>query len=267
MMQTEHLPHTHSSPSFSSYSSSETFAQIAARVIQELQQDPLYANDLLFPSSWPQNDFQHDQNDNDDDDNNQDDDEFEFSLVSRDIASSPVSADDIFHNGHITPSYLLFGRHVLLNGVFSDSPLRASETTPAPAPARRRLPLRALMLEEHENNSKNELEGVAEGSYCVWTPQSCKKSSSAGSSSSRRWKLRDLLLRSHSDGKEPILFINNSKAVLPNQNGSAAVKDGGERSKRRLFLPYRQEILGLFGNNNNNNSGVGRDSQPSSNPN
>ncbi|MED6210562.1 hypothetical protein PIB30_065240 [Stylosanthes scabra] len=247
MMQTEHLPHT---PSFSSYSSSETFAQIAARVIHELQQDPLYSNDLLLhhedtlvPSSSLQND-----------------DEFEFSLVSRDPASSPVSADDIFHNGHIAAPtcYPLFGRHVLLNGVVSDSsPLLEKETTTVPAPARRRLPLRALMLEEREISKKNnELEGVPEESYCVWTPQSCKKSSSAGSTSSRRWKLRDLLLRSHSDGKEPIQFHNN------NSNE----KEGGERSKRRLFLPYRYELLGLFGNNNNNN-GVGRDSQPSSNPN
>ncbi|MED6106007.1 hypothetical protein PIB30_000793 [Stylosanthes scabra] len=233
MMQTEHLPHT---PSFSSYSSSETFAQIAARVIHELQHDPLYANhhhDTLL------HDHNQHQNDNDD--------EFEFSIVPRDPAFSPAV-------DNIAPTcYPLFGREVLLNGVGSD---------PAPAPARRRLPLRALMLEERENSKKNnELEGVPEESYCVWTPRSCKKSSSAGStSSSRRWKLRDLLLRSHSDGKEPILFHNNNNS---NEN-----KEGGERSKRRLFLPYRVELLGLFGNNNNNNNGLGgRDSHPSSNHN
>ena len=117
-------------------------------------------------------------------------------------------------------------------------------------------------------DSSKELEGVAEGTYCVWTPRACKKSSSARSSSSRRWKLRDLLLiRSHSDGKEPIMFVGPAKRtnnkVKPKHGGSdgSATVKGGEQSKRKSFFPYRpQELVGLFGNGN---IGVRRDSQSS----
>ena len=95
-------------------------------------------------------------------------------------------------------------------------PTKAIGVSKKPTP-RRRLPLRKLMFEEGETASCSsstdesvDLEGVAEGAYCVWTPNSVgserKKSNSTGSTS-KRWKLRvrDLLLRSHSDGK------NNNK--------------------------------------------------------
>ncbi|KAJ1398221.1 hypothetical protein SESBI_31217 [Sesbania bispinosa] len=197
-----------SSPSFSSYSS-ETFAQIAARVIHELRNDSNSLNDTHF-DSWQQNDDVVD-------------DDFEFSFLSTDPISSPVSADDIFENGQIRPTYPLFDR-TLLNDVALVSPINA-ETAPRP----RRLPLRKLMFETEDENG-NELDGVDAETYCVWTP-SCKKSSSTGSTTSKRWKLRDLLHRSHSDGK---------KDKLAGNGGSGAAKDG----KRKLFLP--QELVGLF---------------------
>ncbi|KAK7265688.1 hypothetical protein RJT34_33311 [Clitoria ternatea] len=108
-----------------------------------------------------------------------DDEDFQFSFVSN---SSLVAADDIFYNGHILPSYPL------------------PQTTP-PHPPPRRLPLRDLMFQDRE--TRNDLHGVAEGTYCVWTPPSKK-------TTLKRWKLRDLLLRSQNAGKkEPVLFLGS----------------------------------------------------------
>lgn len=194
-----------STPSFSSYSS-ETLAQIAARVIHELSTDP--QNSLsLHHQDWEQ---QLNDTDNDKDD------DFEFAFVSGDTNTSPVSADDIFYNGQIRPTYPLFDRN-LLNGVVCLSSIPATDIETQARP--RRLSLRKLMFEEERgaggsscssSDDGNELNGVAPETYCVWTPPAPKKkSNSMGSSSSKRWKLRDLLLlRSNSDGKkERLLFL------------------------------------------------------------
>ncbi|CAL0330137.1 unnamed protein product [Lupinus luteus] len=190
-----------STPSFTSYSS-ETLSQIAARVIHELTTvdgddwEPLHDNP-----------------------NVNDDNDFEFPFVSGNHNSSLVSADVIFSNGQIRPIYPLF-----------DDVVCVPETRITP----RRLPLRELMFEEErgescsssseERNVRNE---AVEGSYCVWTPperrKKKKKNDSIGSSSSKRWKLRDLLLRSHSNGKkESLLFMgptNHSSSIV--RNGDA----------------------------------------------
>lgn len=245
-MQTEPLHQFSSSPSFSSYSS-ETLAQIAARVIHELSTDPnslLYNDDttLFSDSCHQQNDTTLTTTTPRRNDAVVDDDDFEFTFLSIDPVSSPVSADDIFHNGQITPTYPLFDR-TLLNGVVSIPPADV-ET----APRRRRLPLKTLMADDG-----NELDGAATGTYCVWTPP-CKKSSSTGSSSSKRWKLRDLLPRSHSDGKkESLLFLGPSggKNGSAGNGGAGAAKDGRRSKRKLLFLPHRRELVGLFGNNGN----------------
>ncbi|OIW00329.1 hypothetical protein TanjilG_27580 [Lupinus angustifolius] len=190
-------------PSFSSYSS-QTLAQIAARVISEL---------ATLGDHWdPPNDDEVE-------------DDFEFAFVSLDQNSSPVSADDIFSNGHIRPTYPLFDRTLLYDD--DDDVVSVPETTSLPP---RRLPLRKLMFEEErgdscsassdESNEVNELIGVPEGSYCVWTPPCKKKSNSMRSLSSKRWKLRDLLLRSNSDGKKgQFLFMGPTKRYSTGGNG------------------------------------------------
>lgn len=99
--------HVSPSPSFSSYSS-ETLAEIAARVIDELRWDPHSDEDALY-QPWEndnklttQNDDSTKQNDNEEDE----DSEFEFAVVSTDSTNfSVVSADDIFYNGQIKPLY------------------------------------------------------------------------------------------------------------------------------------------------------------------
>lgn len=220
-MQTQPLHQLSSSPSFSCYSS-ETLAQIAARVIHELRIDPNSLNDTTLSHPCQQN---HNLN-LIPEPNDAVPDDFEFAFLSTDPISSPVSADDIFHNGQITPTYPLFDR-TLLNGVVSVSPIApANHET---APRRRRLPLKKLMADDGK-----ELDGVA---ACVWTPPS-KKSSSTGSSS-KRWKLRDLLLRSHSDGKkESLLFPGpGGKLSSAHKGGAGAAKDG-YRSKRKLGIGW-----------------------------
>ncbi|KAG5049851.1 hypothetical protein AAZX31_04G166400 [Glycine max] len=273
----EASPHNKASPSpsFSSYSS-ETLAEIAARVIEELRHEPSSLSDddddALFPPWENLNDNENFLPKNDEPPEQNDDDDFEFAFVSRDLAS-PVSADDIFYNGQIKPMYPIFGVVPSNDAVLSFFP---NDNNIAPTP-RRRLPLRKLMFEEGETASCSsstdesvDLEGVAEGAYCVWTPNSVgserKKSNSTGSTS-KRWKLRvrDLLLRSHSDGK------NNNKqeqqkqrdlfriATKP-QNGSVGTEQQHhvEQNKRKSFLPYKPELVGLFTNAN----GLGRNLRP-----
>lgn len=203
-METEPLHHQFSSPSFSSYSS-DSLAQTATRVI-------------LTDDSSQQNHNNNTVND---------DFEFDFTFLSTDSVLS-VPADDIFHNGQITPTYPLFDQS-LLNGVVS-----RSHDLPETAPRRRRLPLKKLM--ENDGEGK-ELDGVAEGTYCVWTPP-CKKSSSTGSET-KRWKFQDLLLRSNSDGKKDSLlfFTSGGKKNSAVHDVAGAAKDGF-RSKRKLGISW-----------------------------
>ncbi|CAJ1975140.1 unnamed protein product [Sphenostylis stenocarpa] len=258
------------SPSFSSYSS-ETLAEIAARVIEELRRDPYSDDDVdaLFPTWEKEKENKNDndftvQNDEPTEQNDEDDFEFEFAFVSRDLAS-PVSADDIFYNGQIKPMYPIFGVPAH-DDVLSVPNTTNTAATPEGTARRRRLPLRKLMFEEGETTSCSsstdesvDLEGVAEGAYCVWTPNSVgrerKKSNSTGSAS-KRWKLRNLLLRSHSDGKDKqqqkqqqVVFQIPTNKVKP-QNGTVGTEHHAEQNKRKSFLPYRPELVGLFTNVN-----------------
>ncbi|XP_061352932.1 uncharacterized protein LOC133297751 [Gastrolobium bilobum] len=133
----------------------------------------------------------------------------------------------------------------------------------------------------------DDLEGVQAGTYCVWTPNSpqaspnrCKKSNSTGSSStSKRWKLLDLLRRSNSDRKESFVFLTPlpSTKKMKEQWSSGSIEvagklsangfggNGGEKKvavsahealyvrnrelrkvdKKRSFLPYRQDLVGF----------------------
>ncbi|KAM3412896.1 hypothetical protein ACQJBY_004207 [Aegilops geniculata] len=90
------------------------------------------------------------------------------------------------------------------------------------------------------------------------SPARCRKSGSTGSV--LRWSQR-LLGRSHSDGKEKFVFLDASpsnsgskrKGVRSGGVGghahvwsSYAHKGGGNDGRRRSFLPYRQDLVGLF---------------------
>ncbi|VAH23110.1 unnamed protein product [Triticum turgidum subsp. durum] len=157
---------------------------------------------------------------------------------------------------------------------------RALETETTTATAR--VPLGRLLLvdafrAEAEQQQPDGGDKRAKTCYCSWCPGSpaavaasascparCRKSSSTGSV--LRWSQR-LLGRSHSDGKEKFVFLDASpsrsrrKGVRgggPEGAGgvgghahvwsSYAHKGGGNDGRRRSFLPYRQDLVGLFAN-------------------
>lgn len=128
-----------------------------------------------------------------------------------------------------------------------------------------------------------DLQGVPAESYCLWapggqspapaSPRRCRKSGSTGSV--LRWRrISDRLVgRSHSDGKEKFVFLTAVPDPLrpPSRSnkevdegggdgdgeaGSVAHqlryygrgRGGGGGSRRRSYLPYKQELVGLFAN-------------------
>ncbi|XP_010924261.2 uncharacterized protein [Elaeis guineensis] len=149
----------------------------------------------------------------DDEDTSED---FEFAFVIKDPeSSSTITADEIFYNGQIRTVYPVFNRDLLLAAGGGDGGEAVEDKAV-------RMPLRRLLIEERNASSRSasassssemdELEGIDPGTYCVWRPGSvppspaqCKKSSSTGSSF--RWRIRDLIRRSRSDGKEKFVFL------------------------------------------------------------
>ncbi|TYH11462.1 hypothetical protein ES288_A07G259800v1 [Gossypium darwinii] len=153
-----------------------------------------------------------------------------------------------------------------------------------------RIPLRDLFIGDRDipfslsssSSEADELEGLPADTYCVWkpkqspesSPNSCKKSTSAGSSSSsKRWRfIKDLLKRSNSAGNvsssSSFSFLNLDKneekvnektakattKVKRDEKSPAAksfyvgIKVLKEGDKRRSYLPYRQDLVGIFSN-------------------
>lgn len=270
------------SPSFNAYSSSDRLAQIAARVVSEFREelgddddvwkeiDDEYENNTQF--TQPPSQEREPRNDDVNEDEEEEE-EFEFAFVCREAQTSPISADDVFYNGQIRPVYPVFDQSLLLQGNVDDSDSAAVDknfeklATTKP----RRQPLRMLMIEEERETAScssseaDDLENLPPGTYCVWAPPKasgggCDKSSSAGSS--KRWKFRDLLSRSSSDGgKDTIVFFapaptttkaadkEDSNVVVARKVRSSS-KGVEEGDKRRSFLPYRQDLVGFFSNVN-----------------
>ncbi|KAF5739622.1 hypothetical protein HS088_TW12G00831 [Tripterygium wilfordii] len=158
--------------------------------------------------------------------------------------------------------------------------------------ARARLSLKNMFVDEPDHSSScssseaDELDEVPPGTHCFWTPKSpspsplpgrCKKSNSTGSCS-KRWRFRDLLKRSISDGKAgSLVFVNaegekrtrvKASAAATAGGGALKIKVKGETAaaahkaiyvknkaakggdKRRSYLPYRQELLSFFSHKN-----------------
>ena len=102
------------------------------------------------------------------------------------------------------------------------------------------------------------------------SPARCKKSGSTGSV--LRWRPRLVFGRSQSDGKEKFVFLSAASSGgsfgRRNQKGRGAVEgaagagggahawsyyvnnntNGGGARRRRSFLPYKQDLVGLFAN-------------------
>lgn len=169
------------------------------------------------------------------------DDDFEFVSLVRE------RDDVLISGGQIGPVFPVFNRDLLYvrggGDRASDREAKADRDGDRGRPvASLRIPLKDLFVEDRDPPSSSsssevdELEGVPEGSYCVWSPKSpagsplspsrCKKSSSTGSSS-KRWRFRDLLRRSNSDGKESFVFLtpaSRSSSLSSSSDASAKEK-------------------------------------------
>ncbi|PON73772.1 hypothetical protein PanWU01x14_056600 [Parasponia andersonii] len=276
-MQAGPLVRSTVSPSFNSYSSSgtENLADIAARVVNEFRRengsndDVFGFDEYVHEPCWDVINKDHydydDDNqsrslylkDQDQDHDDQDEEsEFEFAFVSAEPDSSPISADEIFHNGLIKPVYPLFGRALLLEAPSNDAATKkeSDKTT-----RRTRQPLRKLMVEEErettttatspcDSSESDDLEGLKQGSFCVWKPKNGavsggggddgrrgrgKKSGSTGTS--KRWKLPDILSRSGSVGKDGFVFVAPIKK-LGGSKRAGKVQAVAEKEKNDVVL-------------------------------
>ncbi|RZC86961.1 hypothetical protein C5167_030312 [Papaver somniferum] len=264
----------------------------------------------------------------------EDESEFEFSFLSGDGIA--ISADEIFANGQIRPVYPIFNRDLLFAGG-KDYDEDDDHTDGSKQP-KKNSSLRKLFIGEREEDDGHscssseadvdELHNLPAGTYCVWkpkqqlstasSPDTCKKSKSTGSSSSsvsrsatataasvsKRWRFRDFLFRSNSDGKDTFVFLTPSvssstnKMMMKNGReeklvieeklekvvvagnkvaaGKGKLKSGAaaevsaheihyvrnralkENDKKKSYLPYRQDLVGLFANVN----GLNRNLRP-----
>nr|GEU30518.1 hypothetical protein [Tanacetum cinerariifolium] len=127
-----------------------------------------------------------------------------------------------------------------------------------------------------ESEEAHEMENIPSGRFCVWrrhvnsgssSPQmtKCKKSSSTGSRT-KRWSIRYLLKRSNSQcNVKPMAFLSSNKKVeSPKHKVTGRLKvqspvheqfyvqrrAENEIVKKKSFLPYRQNLVGLFANAN-----------------
>ncbi|KAL9247909.1 hypothetical protein vseg_021287 [Gypsophila vaccaria] len=169
------------------------------------------------------------------------DQEFEFD-VSGNIDNSPGS----------TPVYPVFNRELI------------------PHPVE----LRKLFYAEDVGDYDDDLKAVSPETYCLWAPKSplpspsptrCPKSGSTGSTAaaaatvSKTWRLRNLLRRCKSDGKEGLMLVGGGESskeksspprvsASPRRCGGGKNKEAaGTTTRRKSYLPYKQELLGFFG--------------------
>lgn len=207
-------------------------------------------------------------------DSEEEDADFEFAFVCRDPDTTEITADELFYNGQIRP---VFNRELAAPEA-GGGDARASSTSGGDACDAIMLPLRKLLIEDRGAGG-----APAEGEYCLWTPRSpavppspgqCKKSRSTGSSS-RRWRLRDLLHRSSSDGKDAFVFLSaESPAAATTEKWKGKSGNSSDASKKkkksarpisaheiylrkraakeahgpRYALPYRPGLMGFFSN-------------------
>ncbi|KFK33706.1 hypothetical protein AALP_AA5G049800 [Arabis alpina] len=195
-------------------------------------------------------------------------DEFEFAILQ---PSSSSSSD-----GLIFPVF----DHNLVSAVTS-----AVKSEPILTPLkdlflRERIdsPPQPQQIDSSSSDEEDELDEIPSEIYCRWTPArstaemspsgGCRKSKSTGSSSTsswstKRWRIRDLLKRSRSDGKQSLNFLNtnsespkNKEIVLIKKKEKVSAHEKfylrnkaiKEEDKRKSYLPYKQDLFGLFSN-------------------
>lgn len=213
--------------------------------------------------------------------------EEEFSFFCTNPDGSPISADDVFQDGQIRPVYPIFNRDLLFADAYDGDSSGQKEASSSSL----RPPLKRFFFEDRDAPSSSasesdELEAVPEGTYCEWSKEvspELRNNKSNSTGSSKLWRIRDLVPRSNSDGKDAFVFLN-PKSRIPKQNQEAVksvkavekapVKGKGQKAKkaetvssahekhyvrnrakmegdkRRSYLPYRPGLVGFFTNVN-----------------
>ncbi|KAK7309691.1 hypothetical protein RJT34_06627 [Clitoria ternatea] len=194
------------------------------------------------------------------DENEDEEDEEEFSFVLTNLDGSPISADDAFDNGQIRPVFPFFNRDLLSSDDYEGV-------------GGIRSPVKKVFVQQPDDSpSSSSSSAATEGPYCEWTPKTAVKSNSTGFS--KLWRLRDVKLRSNSDGKDAFVFLNHGPKPEKERNvvvkkvevrktktttsstSSAHEKHyvmnraRKESDKRKSYLPYRQDLFGFFANAN-----------------
>nr|XP_011468267.1 PREDICTED: uncharacterized protein LOC105352542 [Fragaria vesca subsp. vesca] len=196
-------------PSFNTYSSPST-ADTAAKVCREFRGLGLVDED---------NEYEYDQTDKE----QEEDDDFEF-------VSFQKSADEVFFgdNTRIGPVFPVFNRDLISQRDLNDA---ASSSA---------------------SSDVDELEGVPAGSYCVWMPKTtpasspshCKKSKSTGTSSSRKWRLRDLLRRSNSEGGKDAFVLLTPALTSPPSSKKLTGNDHHHPNEKMVMTKGKKSFDG-----------------------
>uniref|UniRef100_M1CYB2 Uncharacterized protein n=3 Tax=Solanum tuberosum TaxID=4113 RepID=M1CYB2_SOLTU len=174
--------------------------------------------------------------------------DFEFSLVSE---KPDNSIAEFIYDGQTKfqqPIFPLFNCDLLL----SDSDLKDVDKSIL-------IPLKKLFLEKSESSASSEaeeLETIPAGTYCMWKPKisepspgKCKKSKSTGFVSKRWPRIRDLLRRSNSEGKEEdsFVFLKPKKTIenesAKTKNSSEVVKTAGKFKQTKTSTSGGEKVL------------------------
>ncbi|CAK9182743.1 unnamed protein product [Ilex paraguariensis] len=215
--------------SFNSYSDEDQFV---GKIVEDFsEQVKIVASDhMKFENNMRiseddqvQQQSQHENEEEEQEEPDEEDGDEDFSFVCNVAVdpSSPISADDIFRNGEIRPVFPLFNQDLLL--LLSDhEDVDSDKTYNSRLRPHRRPPLKKVFIETDDtplppsSSESDDIDGVADGPYCAWSkgkvieasPEVCKKSNSTGFS--KLWRFGDFANRSHSDGRDAFVFLNNT---------------------------------------------------------
>ncbi|OWM71539.1 hypothetical protein CDL15_Pgr005726 [Punica granatum] len=213
-------------PSFNSYTSGG-LAEVASRVCRE---EELGSKTELASADSSAGDHGGDCHEEEDD----------FEFVS--LVENPDQV--LISGGYARPVFPVFNRDLLSGGGGRETSHLGEDENEDERSIM--IPLKNLFLEDRDapscsSSEADELEGVPEGTYCVWTPRSpaveqspsrCKKSNSTGSCS-KRWRLRDLMRRSNSDGKDSFVFLTPSSSSSPTAKSPDSKAPGAAGPKEK----------------------------------
>ncbi|KAL8224576.1 hypothetical protein R6Q57_020051 [Mikania cordata] len=205
----------------------------------------------------------------------EEDDDFTFMIVGEDEAYD----DKVFEDGKIRPVFPLFDQNLLKENEEYD--IEEIDTLPILPPVDK------IFIESPRgfpsSSTASKHDDAATGPYCTWskdTTELTKKSNSTGFS--KLWRLKEKVGRSNSDGRDAFVLLKTSdkpttssssskppvtsfvkvnvaggqarvvtKAKKPAVSAHEAYlrsKGHTEEERRRSYLPYRPELMGIFTN-------------------